>query len=116
MYKLFGLKINSISSQKLLCRFTIKSASPERARGHVCITTPKHVCDELVRLNGTEFKGKYLFIENPKLRPKVTNPTTITFTSRSSFEPLSLRAIVQILTTILITVKKEVFMYNLRGQ
>ena len=52
------------------------------------MTTPKHVCDELVKLNGTEFKGKYLFIENPKWRPKVTNPSTMTFTSRSPFEPL----------------------------
>ena len=81
IYKHFGLKINNISSQELPCRFPIKSASPERTRGHVCITVPKHVCDELVKVNGVEFKSKCLFMEDPKLRPKVINPSTITFTS-----------------------------------
>ena len=29
-----------------------------KTRSHVYITPPKHVCDELVKLNGVEFKGK----------------------------------------------------------
>ena len=86
--KLFGLKINSISSQRLSCRFSIKSASPERTRVYVCITAPNHVCNELVKINDIEFTFKCLFIEDPKLRPKVTNPSTITFTSPRPFEPL----------------------------
>ena len=86
--ELFGLKINSISSQKLSCRFSIKSASPERTRVHVCITAPNHVCNEWVKINDIEFTYKCLFIEDPKLRPKVTNPSTITFISPSPFEPL----------------------------
>ena len=35
-----------------------------------------------------EFKGKILFIENAKVKPKVTNPNEINFTSSNQFEPL----------------------------
>ena len=41
----------------------------------------KHVCDELVILNVTEFKGKCLFTEDAKVRSKVTNANTKTYTS-----------------------------------
>ena len=34
-----------------------------------------------------EFKGKYLFNEDAKVKPKVTNPNTINFTSPNRFEP-----------------------------
>ena len=35
-----------------------------------------------------EFNGKFLFIEIAKVKPKVTNPNEINFTSRNRFEPL----------------------------
>ena len=54
----FGLKINSLSSQRLSCRFSIKSASPDRTRVYVCITAPNHVCNELVKINDIEFTYK----------------------------------------------------------
>ena len=41
-----------------------------------------------MKINDIEFTYKCLFIEDPKLRPKVTNPSTITFASPSPFEPL----------------------------
>ena len=36
-----------------------------------------------------EFKGKFLIIENAKVRPKVTNPNLTNFTSPNRFEPLT---------------------------
>ena len=41
-----------------------------------------------VTLNGLEFKGTYLFIEDAKVKPKVTNPNTIHFTSPNPLAPL----------------------------
>ena len=41
-----------------------------------------------VKLNGVEFKGKFLFIEIAKVKPKVTNSNKIDFTSSNRFEPL----------------------------
>ena len=55
---------------------------------YVYITASKQVCDELVKLNALEFKGKFLFIEHVKVNPKVTNPKTRTFTSPDWFELL----------------------------
>ena len=60
----------------------------QKTKGHVYITAPKHVFDELVRLNGIKFKGKFLFIEIVQVKPKVTNPNNINFTSPNRFEPL----------------------------
>ena len=48
----------------------------------------KQVCDELVILNVIEFKGKCLFTEDAKVRSKVTNPNTKTYTSPDWFKLL----------------------------
>ena len=68
------------------CRYSINQTI-QRTRGHVYITSPKQVYNELVKLNGVEFKGKYLFNEDAKVKPKVANPNTINFTSPNRFEP-----------------------------
>ena len=60
----------------------------QRSRVHVYITAPKYVGDELVKLDGVEFKGKLLFIEDTKVKPKVTNPNVTSFSSPNLFEPL----------------------------
>ena len=65
----------------------MKSANP-KTKGHVYITAPKYVCDELVKLNGVEFKGEFLFIEIAKVKPKVTNPNKMNFISANRFELL----------------------------
>ena len=65
----------------------MKSANPKNQR-HVYITAPKHVSDELVKLNGVEFKGKFLFIEITKVKPKLANPNKINFISPNRFQPL----------------------------
>ena len=43
----------------------------------------------IVKLNGVEFKGRFLIIENAKVRPKVTNPNLTNFPSPNRFEPLT---------------------------
>ena len=68
----FWFKI-SIFSHKLPYRFSIKPANTKKP-GVIYITAPKHVFDELVKLNGVEYKGKLLFIDNVKVKPTVTNP------------------------------------------
>ena len=40
-----------------------------------------------MKLNAVEFKGKCLFIEDGKVRHKITNPNTTSFTSPDRFEP-----------------------------
>ena len=68
-------------------RFSIKSANPKKPEV-IHITAPKHTFDELVKLNGVEYKGKLLFIDNVKVKPTVANPNYIKFTFPNRFEPL----------------------------
>ena len=42
----------------------------------------------MVELNGVEFKGKFLFIEIAKVKPKLIYPNKISFTTSNGFEPL----------------------------
>ena len=102
IYKLFGLKSTAYLPSNCLVDYLLNQQT-QKARGHVYITAPKHVCDQLVKLNGVEFKNKFLIIE--KVRPKVTNLNLINFTFPDQFKPLT---IVRILVTILITVKKVI--------
>ena len=88
IYKLFGLKSTAYLLSNCHVDFPLNQQT-SKTRGHVYITAPKHVCDELVKLNGVEFKGKFLIIENAKVRPKVTNPNLTNFTSPNRFEPLT---------------------------
>ena len=52
------------------------------------VTAPKHVCDKTIKLNGLEFNGKCLFIEDIKVKSKVKNPNAINFKSPNLFELL----------------------------
>ena len=88
IYELFGLKSTAYLRSNCHVDFPLNQQT-QKTRGHVYITAPKHVCDELVKLNGVEFKGKFLIIENAKVRPKVTNPNLTNFTSPNRFEPLT---------------------------
>ena len=88
IYELFGLKSTAYLRSNCHVDFPLNQQT-KKTRGHVYITAPKHVCDELVKLNGVEFKGKFLIIENAKVRPKVTNPNLTNFTSPNRFEPLT---------------------------
>ena len=69
-----------MSSHKLLCRFLCNCyviRQTQKTRGHVYITAPKHVCDDLVQLNGVKFKGKLVL----KVKCKLTNRDAINFAS-----------------------------------
>ena len=88
IYKLFGLKLKTYLRSNCHVGFAL-SQQTKKTRGHVYITAPRHVCDELVKLNGVEFKGKFFIIENVKVRPKVKNPNLTNFTSPNRFEPLT---------------------------
>ena len=80
IYELFGLKSTAYLRSNCHVDFPLNQQT-QKTRGHVYKTAPKHVCDELVKLNGVEFKGKFLIIENAKVRPKVTNPNITNFSS-----------------------------------
>lgn len=85
IYKVFGLK-STVYLHDSHIGFPL-NPQIQSNKGHVYITAPKHVCDELVKLNAVEFKGKCLFIEDGKVRHKITNPNTTSFTSPDRFEP-----------------------------
>ena len=84
-YKLFGLKSTAYLCTN--CHVDIPlNQQTQKTRGHVYITAPKRVC--VNKLNGVEFKDKFLFIETAKVKLKVTIPNKINFTSPNQFEPL----------------------------
>ena len=68
--ELFGLKSAAYLCTNCYIYFPLNQQS-QKTKGHVHITAPKSVCDELVKLNGVEFKSKFLFIEIAKVKPKV---------------------------------------------
>ena len=87
IYDFFGLKSAAYLHTTCHVDFTLNHQT-QKTKGHIYITAPTHVCNELVKLNGIEFKGKFLFIEIAKVKPKVTNPYKINFTSPNRFEPV----------------------------
>ena len=86
IYKLFGLKSTAYLRTNCHVDFPLNQQI-QKTKGHAYITAPKHVCDELVKLNSVKFKGKFLFIEISKVKSKATNPNKINFTSPNRFEP-----------------------------
>ena len=87
IYNFFGLKLTAYFCTNYHVDFPLNQQT-QKTKGCVYITAPKHVCDELVKLNGVEFKGKFSFIEIAKVIPKLTNPNKVNFTSHNQFEPL----------------------------
>ena len=87
IYNFFGLKLTAYFCTNYHVDFPLNQQT-QKTIGCVYITAPKHVCDELVKLNGVEFKGKFSFIEIAKVIPKLTNPNKVNFTSHNQFEPL----------------------------
>ena len=89
IYELSGLKSTAYLRSNCHVDFPLNQKKLKKTRGHLYITAPKHVCVELVKLNGVEFKVKFLIIKNAKVRPKVTNPNLTNFTSPNRFKPLT---------------------------
>ena len=87
IYDIFGLKSTAYLRTNRHVDFSLNQQT-QKTKDHVYITAPKHACDEWVKLNGVEFKGKFLCIELAKVKLKVTNPNKINFTSPNRYEPL----------------------------
>ena len=73
IYNIFSLKSTTNLCTNWYANFPLNQQI-QITKGIVYITAPKHICDELVKLNGVEFKGKFLFIEIANVKAEVTNP------------------------------------------
>ena len=51
IYELFGLKSTACLRTNCHVDFQLHQQTPKN-KGHAYITAPKHICDELVKLNG----------------------------------------------------------------
>ena len=68
IHELFGLR-----STKYLCdncSVEMPMRSHDQSKGFAFITAPQHVSKELVKLNGVQFKGNCLIVEESKSRRK----------------------------------------------
>ena len=58
IYIFFGLKLTPYLHKNCHLDFPLNQQT-QKTKGHVYITAPKHVCDELVKLNGLEYKSNF---------------------------------------------------------
>ena len=73
--ELFGLEMTQYLPDT--CRINLViSKSTGKHRGFVFITTPNHVHDELLKLNGVDFKGRPTVVETAKTRSAHQNQAT----------------------------------------
>ena len=86
IYIFFGLKLTAYLRTNCYVVFPLNQQT-QKTKAHIYITAPKDVCDELVKLNGLEFKDIFLLTEIAKVKPKVTNSNKINFASPNRFEP-----------------------------
>ena len=68
---------------KYFARFTIKEETNNKSYAYV--TAPKHIADELVKLNDIELRGHHLIIEEAAAKRKTLNSNTINFTSPNRY-------------------------------
>ena len=73
IYNFFSLKLTAHLCTNYHVDFPLNQQT-QKPKGPIYITAAKHVCNELVKLNGLEFKGIFSIIEIAKVKPKVTNP------------------------------------------
>ena len=65
IYIFFGLKLTVYLHKNCHADFPLNQQT-QKTKSHVDITAPKHVCDELVKLNGLEFKGNFNLLRLPR--------------------------------------------------
>ena len=87
IYNFSGLQVTAQLHTNCHVDFPLNQKT-QKTKGQVYIIAAKQVCDELVKLNGLKLKGIFLFIEIAKVKPKITNPNKIYFTSPNRFESL----------------------------
>ena len=61
IYIFFGLKLIAYLHDNCHVDFPLNQQT-QKAKSNNYITAPKHVCDELVMLNGLEFKGNFYLL------------------------------------------------------
>ena len=72
IYKFFKKKLTAHLCTNYHVDFPLNQQT-QKAKGPIYITATKHVCNELVKLHGLEFKGTFSVIEIAKVKPKVAN-------------------------------------------
>ena len=78
IYDFFSLKLTVYLHTNWHVDFPLNQQT-QKNKGHVDNST-KQVYDKLVKLNGLELKGIFLFIEIANVKPKIANPNKIHFT------------------------------------
>ena len=72
---------------KYFARFTIKEET--NSKGYAYVTAPKHIADELVKLNDIELRGHHWIIQEAAAKPKTLNSNIIIFTSPNRYAVLA---------------------------
>ena len=68
--ELFGLRNTTYLKENCCVKIVLSKSGV--SRGFAFITAPDHVCTELIKLNGIDFKSYRLTIEEALLKPKIT--------------------------------------------
>ena len=68
LYELFGLKSTKYLSENAYIDFVIDEQK-SKCKGYAFVTVSTHISDELMKLNGLEFTGKNIVIEEAQKRP-----------------------------------------------
>lgn len=86
------LGLNSTEYLRKNCKVSVPlNNETKKSLGYAYLTVPKHVYDQIIQLNGIEFKGHKIFIEDAVVRPKdhaKTNNENHTILSPNRFAPL----------------------------
>ena len=72
LYELFGLGNTTYLKQNCCVKIVLSKSGS--SRGFAFITAPDHVCTELIKLNGIDFKSHRLTIEEALVKLKVKEP------------------------------------------
>ena len=75
LYELFGLQNTTYLKENCCVKIVLSKSG--LSRGFTVITEADHVCTELIKLNGIDFKLHCLTIEEALVKPKVKEPSTL---------------------------------------
>ena len=90
IHELFGLRNTAYLRKNCNVSLPLNNKTKEHL-GYAYLTVPKHVRDEIIKLNGLKFRGHEIVIEDAVTKPKVTaqlNNEKHNFLSPNRFAPL----------------------------
>ena len=73
LYEFFGLRNTTYLKENRCVKIVLSKSS--LLGGFAFITVPDHVCTELIKLNGIDFKWHCFTIEEALVKPKITEPS-----------------------------------------